>query len=70
MLLKIRFVKTITCEATVEVPSGLAQDELLRQAEDAADNQDTWELMNESDSEIAIVEEYGRIPTIRQDKEE
>ena len=69
MLLKIRYVKAITYEATVEVPSGLAQEEMLRQAEDAADNQDSWKQVGESDSETVIVEEYGKIPTIREDKE-
>ena len=68
MLLKIRYVKTITYEACVEVPSGLGQAEMLKQAEDAADDQDSWKQVDESDSETEIVAEDGKIPAIREDK--
>lgn len=68
MLLKIRYAKTIVYEACVEVPSGLDRAEMLKQAEDAADDQDSWVEMGESDSETEIVEEDGRIPTIREDR--
>jgi hypothetical protein len=68
MLLKIRYAKTLTYEACVEVPSGLGRAETLKQAEDAADDQDSWKQVGESDSETEIVEEYGKIPTIREDK--
>ena len=65
MLLKIRYAKTITYEACVEVPSGLGLAETLKQAEDAADDQDSWKQVDESDSETEIVEEDGKIPTVR-----
>ena len=68
MLLKIRYKRTITYEALVEVPSGLGRAEALEQAEDDADWQGSWKEVDESDSETEIVEEQGRIPTIREDK--
>lgn len=67
MLLKIRYRKTITLEAVVEVPSGLSRGEMIAQADDEADQQDAWKEVDESDSPTEIVEEVGRIPTIRED---
>ena len=68
MLLKIRYAKTIIYEACVEVPSGLGLAETLKQAEDAADDQDSWKQVDESDSETEIFWEVGKIPAIREDK--
>jgi len=68
MLLKIRYAKTITYEACVEVPSGLGLAETLKRADDEANNQDSWKQVDESDSESEIVGEFGKIPAIREDK--
>ena len=65
MLLKIRYKKTLTYEAFVEVPSGFGQAEILEQAADEADVVDAWKAVEESDSPIEIVAEYGRLPTVR-----
>ena len=70
MLLKIRYKKTITYEAFVEVMSGFSRELMASDASDQADERGLWKPVGEEDSETEIVAEYGRIPTIRQDKEE
>ena len=67
MLLKIRYKKTTTYEAVVEVPSGLDRGKTLALAEDAADEQDMWKPVSEEDLDIEIIEEDGKIPTVRGD---
>ena len=39
----------------------------LALAEDAADEQDMWKPISEQDLDIQIVEEDGKIPTVRKD---
>lgn len=72
MLLKIRYKKTITYEAFVELPSGESREDTLAQAMCIADTQDLWRNVEEEGwiDTGEIVAEYGRLPTVRQDKEE
>ena len=67
MLLKIRYKKITTYEAVVDVPSGFDLGKTLALAEDAADEQDMWKPVSEQDLDIQIIEEDGKIPTVRSD---
>lgn len=67
MLLKIRYKKTLTYEAFVEIASGFGTYEIGNLASDIADEKDLWKQVDESDSETELVAEYGKIPTIRED---
>lgn len=66
MLLKIRYKRTITYEAFVEVPSGLSREETLVCAMRESDK-NIWREIDSDETEPEIVAEYGRIPTIRED---
>jgi len=69
MLIKIRYQKTITYEAFVEVPSGLSREETFSQAMRRSDKDDLWREVDSDESELEIVAEYGKIPIVREDKD-
>lgn len=70
MLLKLRYKKTVTYEAVVDIPSGFSRAQTIALAEDQADEKDLWKPVSESDFEVEIVEEDGRIPTVRGEYDE
>ena len=70
MLLKIRYKKTITYEAFVEVHRQINAVGTVVVAAGLADHNNLWKQIAEENSKVELIAEYGRLPTVRQDKEE